>query len=1355
MRNSAVKRELALSWLQFFGSVLRSRYFKLDRSNVLLEISSSVGDAAKVELVPTPSQMSRCVIDCSSGNTAPIMLRLVLLAIQLLNSLSLQQELIEGPVRVSGPVSVPRGGTVDLRQVVALRLELLPATSVCKVSSLTIPKKDCAIIHPKVFDCRSYSGVISYQHLGCFAPRELAPFMISTLPVNYSDHHSIAASRAGNHFHPAQTTAAMFAVEVHVTDAHPIIRSITVDTALADPVREPGLLNVTIIFPQSLIGSSHYEVVTKWEEFLFPEAGDLKGVLNQPIPGGYVPVASLTYQSRYSELNRYAHTDYILVRLYAQWEPGLNTTRHSYYFLLPFGTNGSEVVTQGRETRLRRELLRVRQAATTPVHRGNFSQFNFTKSLVSLTRSMSPSKDNQVPTFLYTFPVFKSGSFRSAISSTDNVSFTVFSDLELTRGHVSFHPTDSNSVATFTFPYNITDVAGILIATGEVSIFSLGRDWSYPSQRTNKPLQVAEGGGAIITEHVMDLYLTASCDDGTLLRVTSQPRDGSLVYRNGTRVQEEWISFLEVSEFSLVRYYHSGSDTLYDTVHWEVWCPVAGPSYFTVTHILVAGIDDSNPSLHLPPLVTAYRGLPVLLSKAMFKPRDADSSLDDIIIRAHQGRGSFRHLSCGMPRSKCVSQYRPVVSADCLVRDSNSVDQFKVRDLEELLVWYIPDNTSMAEVVEFTVMDSHSQGPAIYSLIIVISPVPVHQSLVFSVDEIFPRVLKSRPLPMSQLRRVFITPYFLFSQASPFSSADVRYHVVVPPALGHLCHVSRVPSCTESLTTFTQLQVSHREIVYETNHISERSSDNFTFILSADLFFSSRNITHVFQLTTHSSNITISKIPLVVRTGSEEKFNSSHFRTFSDLLNTTEIIFQILRPAQFGAVSLQSQARPTVSMTSTLGTSSTFSYADVVAGNLSYNSSASRQGNLCHDEMELDVVSAVGRFRGQVPIVLMKDTETALSVLVEPRTLIGQRYFKLGKEDVSVSSPFCSEWMEFELVSTPSLGHFAVRDHLHLTEWPLLATDRISVSDIQMGKVTYRIPDTVPIHGNINDTFLFRALDPSLGSRNSVPVEREFNFTVQIQPLSVHREYTLEVELAPQLVVTWLSRQQRYGHVFTSSDILSVNTSLPFQNVLIVVEESLTGGSFLLNRTLVSSFTLADLIVGHVTFLKNAIFHDDWYEEWFVVGVYAFLPDLLWRAQVLQVKMVWAMMEMKQSRLFVTEDQRTVHISIRYVLVYLRSLKVLEFNLVYGPCGASLLIAWNVCMCLCAFVCVYLCACLHFLCMCVCKHWECLLRVSDDIVVCVCVCVVVCVCFGMSVVFCGVRGTDTDFFMKYKWFSQE
>lgn len=1216
-------------------------------------------------------------------NSTPVM-SLWLPTLSLLLLLSLSMHLLSyraaavGPVSVESPVRVSRGGRVDLRKVLDFRPEFLPPASDCKVTNLAKPGIDCGRVSPNIFDCRKYSGTILYQHLGCFTALELATFMLTALPHNYSSAAAsgAASSSSFSSLQPVPVHASVFSVEVHVEDPHPVFKTLKVEAVQADVSsnRSGGVLNLTIVFPPPMVGRCHYEVLSGWRDLQLPMSGQLRGAVNQPLPSGYIPMSSLTYHPYHPESYDQTHTDYILIKIYVHRIPG-HSLLHAYG-VFGFRTSGSTAnasssfISTTEVVKLEREFLVVRQAANIPVSASDFASFNLTQSLATFRGASAPSVGQQDPLLRYTFPVLDTGSFQSVHSTSTNVSFSVFSTKELQDGQVSFHPTDSlSSTNPIIYPYNVTTVTGVLIAKGEVTVLATERDWVYPSQRRNLPLEVSEGGWGPINEATLHFYVLKPCDTLASMRAIRPPSHGHLVYRNGSHVRNAEVLLLAVGNTTLLRYIHSGGEAFSDVIYWEVLCPT-GPALQVVMSVLVAAVDDSHPALHIGSEVHVYRDWPIPISPSFFQLTDLDSSLDNIYFRVTQIQGSLLRTDEDITQSH-PHHFLPFVSTSNLRRYSQEkVCVFRLQDLNHLRIWYVPGNVTVGEVIELTVNDSINQGPEIYSLYMVLAAQQPNQSLVVSTTEQYPYILRKKLLPLHHQGHMYLTPYFLFSQAPPVSSVNVKYIVQTPPRHGYLCAVTH-DLCSPSLQSFTQQDISHRHVIYRPNNETLLVSDYFTFDLTVQGFFHTDNTVHVFNFTASPLETVVSNTPLVLDTaGRARQLTTQHFSIFSSLLQTTNLTFIILEPPRFGSLILMHHSINQGGAQS-LGKQSSFSYDDLIGNLLYYNSSQHRSLGLCTDQVRFEAFSPNGMLHGRLPIAF-KDGEKSLSVTTQPHRLIGLSRFSLTSNHISASSSFCAEWVIFFVRTTPRIGHLSMKDHTHKTEHELRVGSSFTAKDLQSGLVCYSLSSSSqPISVNSSDSFTFTSVDPSspawpmpptiVGGDNSdrggvgsggisEGSDALFSkFTVLMEPPLSKEDYILELNLSSRHPLTWLPNHQAYGYTLLPSDITHLNTTLPLQGVLLQLEKTPNWGNMVLNQTLVSSFTVADILSGQVAYLKNKVVRNGWFRERVELGLYAYLPNLLWLADVHHFVLEWAVVDFDRSIIAISESQGLVQLTVRYV----------------------------------------------------------------------------------------------------------
>lgn len=1176
-----------------------------------------------------------------------------------------------GPVSVKGPVRVPRGGTVDLRIALEFRPELLPPASECRVTNLARPGTDCGRVSPNIFNCRKYAGSIIYQHLGCFAALELANFMLSALPLNYS---SAAASRAArsssfSSLHPLPVHASVFSVEVHVTDAHPIFRTLRVEAVPAtssNPICGGGVINLTIVFPLSMVGRCHYEVLSGWRELQLPMAGRLSGTLNQPLPCGYVPKSSIAYCPHpQPPESQDTYADYILIKI-IHTLPGhpLQNAYGVFGFRIngPTGNASSSFGVVTEVVELESEHIVVRQAANAPVSASDFTSLNFTRGMTTFGGTNFFLTGETHPLFRYTFPILETGSFLSLQSTSTNVSYSAFSSKELRDGHVSFHPTDILSSTNFTiYPYNITTITGVLIARGKMSVLATERDSNYPAQRRNIPLKVSEGGWAPINEATLDFYLLRPCSTLASVRALRPPSHGHLVYHNGSHVEDSQVLLLAIKNTTVLRYQHSGDEALYDVIYWEVLCPLF-PALRVVMSVLIAAVDDTHPTLYVRSEVHVYRDWAVPISSSFFQPTDLDSLLDNIHFKVTQLQGCLVRRGTDITQPKSRS-FLPFVSMSTLQSyGQKRVRAFGLRDLEQQRIWYFPQNVSSGEVIELTVNDSINQGPEIYSLYMVVSAHQPNQSLVVSTKEQYPYILKNKPLPLYHGEHMYLTPYFLFSKAPPVSSSNVNYVIQTPPKHGYLCALAHNP-CLASLPSFTQHDISYRHVIYKPKNETLLLADSFTFDLTVQGFHHTDNIICMFNFTTSTPETADSDTALVLQTGSATLLTTQHFQTFSSLLHTTNLTFHILEPPHFGSLILTNNRTGARSLVKR----SSFSYDDLIGYQLRYNSTQHRSLGLCTDQVLFEALSPNTTLRGRLPIAL-RNGETTLSVTTQPHTLIGLSRFCLTTHHISVSSSFCVEWVVFVVKAVTRMGYLSIKDSARKTERVLRVGSRFTAKDLKYGLVCYSLSSTSqPISSNTSDGFTFTSMDPSshswhlpsttVGDDNSTDDDRGgggeggdaplSNFTVLLVPPPSNNDYILELNLSSRYPLTWLPSYQAYGHTFLHSDITHLNTTLPLQGVLLQLEKATIWGNMVHNQTLVSSFTLSDIASGSVTYLKNQVITDGWFSERVELGVYAYLPNILWLADLHHYVLEWAVLGFNQSSIAVRENQGTVQLTVR------------------------------------------------------------------------------------------------------------
>lgn len=1113
-------------------------------------------------------------------------------------------------VSVRQTVLVSRGGRVDLRQALHFNLQALPQGTDCKITNIVVNGSSCGFVAQNVFDCRTYSGPILYQHFGCFSDKELATFMISVRPSNYSPFESLSMQR---------TRATIFSVELIVMAPHPILTALRVDAAQ----QENGALHLRVVFPLAMVGRCHYEVVSKQPLLSLPLAGNLEGAVNQPLPSGYVPSSPLSYHPH--TRTSYPNTDYILVKIHLH-----KLANDTAYAILPFvvGLDSAEV------EKLERDYLVIRQAVNTPVSVSSFHNLSLAAIGGHLLR--------------YTFPVKTTGSFRSLYSTAKNVSHSVFTSEELLAGQVSFHPTDDLSSSN-PFTYYVTDAVGVLIARGEVVVLAGERMWEWPSQRKNVPLTVIEGGVSAINGSTLSFYLLSGCRYRASMQVLRPPSYGELIYENGSRVGDEQIPLWVVSNTSLLRYRHRGGEELGDVMHWEVKCS-SGPSLQVLMSVLVVPLDDAPPTLSVQSEVWTYQDWVFPLSPSPLHVMDPDSPRQNIHFTVHQKwmEGTLLRVFQDSSSLDNGSVLFPLLSFENIIPSIQravfyEVLEFSLMDLEQQKIWYAPAPGSEVDSIALTANDSINRGALITTLHIRISPHTPNQNLLISTHNQYPNVLRNKPIPLSEEGHMYLTPYFLYSQAPPSSPRNVQYVVQSPPQHGHLCSLSET-SCTKSLQAFTQREINYHEIIYRSNR-EELSRDNFTFIVTVQGIAHTEPVVYTFNwtLARRQDTVVISK-QFWIYLGSKKRIAAKFFRPLVSLLDSRNITFKIIEQPQYGYLILQNAS----------GKPTSFTFADVLNRLLWYKSTQNSgpQPASCTDQIIFNATSPQSSVRVRLPLLLRRGEEI-LSVELRQRMLQGLLYFTFTTKDFIVSSSFCPEHVSFTVNVPPTRGQLNLKDHTYKTERELVVGSTFTAKDIQSGALSYHLTlsDLMIASNASQDGFDVSASDPK--SKWPPPVDnRNANsnmghFVVILIP-SPNQEYILEVKFSSEHPLTWQPSQQFYGYAFTSSDIDLLNSTLQPHEVVVQVESGLRLGNLAHRDTPLSFFTMATLQAGGVFYRKSSLTVEGVFRDRVQLVVYAYLPGFSQRAISHNFVLEWAVVRFETNEVIALEEQGNVTITIRY-----------------------------------------------------------------------------------------------------------
>ncbi len=1136
-------------------------------------------------------------------------------------------------VSVRGPVSVSRGGRVNLSPALAFRQ--LPLSTECKVTSIVGNGSSCGAVSPNIFNC-SYSGDILYQHYGCFADRELATFMVSTVQ---STGTVVSA-----------TKASIVSIEVLVQAADPLLAALEVDVAQSSGSQQNGAITLTIVFPSAMVGRCYYEVLSGWPNLPLPLGGRVSGAVNQPLPSGYVPKSALTYIPHSDSLH--PGMDYVLIKIYLH--KMVNNTLQNSFVILPFKTHFNSTILQENDPvvrELNRDFVIIRQAIHTPITESDFDRFNLTLNLpIAAEDPSNLLQPDPLPVIRYSFPVLRiGGAFRSLYSTSTSVSHTVFTSKDLLAGHVSFHPTYLQySTSTVVYPYNVTNLAGRLIARGEVAVSVMEINANLPNHRKNYPLSVPEGGTAIINRTTLDFYLLEPCEHRAKLQVLKAPAHGQLVFRNGSQIGQEEIPLWVLKNTTLLRYRHAGGEEPGDVVYWKVKC--LSSEFRVFMSVLVTPVDDAPPTLAVQSHLQTYQDWAFPLSPSSLQVVDPDSSLRSLQLTASSFRGTLLKPFQNSANLVNCSTLFPLMSRNHLISLIEKVElyevlSFSLHDLEQQKIWYVPAVGVEVDSIELTVSNTvNGVGPTIAILQIVISPRPPHQSLLISTSGEYPFVIKNQPLPLCAEGHMYLTSYFLYSQAPPRSSENVRYVVTSGPQHGRLCSIVKT-RCKSSLKWFTQKDINHHRIVYQPRAAKHLRNDQISFVVTVGGVSNVHSITHIFNWTVLPQHVRVIKKPFWLKPGTNKRISARFFRTFIEVLGTKNVTFVISEPPRYGNI-FQSNGTDQI-----LSRPSSFTYLDVLERrSVGYNHTQRRTPPVpvCSDHLNFHAVSPLQSIQGRLPILFSRG-ESALSVTIHPYTLLGLTQFVFTSRIIEVSSSFCLEFVVFSVETLPKYGHLSLMDHTLNTERALLVGSTFTAKDIQAEALTYRFTSPYPKLGNMSDSFRINATDPA----SQWPSDRQADigrFIVVIVP-SPQGEHVLQVNFSSGHPVTWLPSMQSYGYAFKPSDIDLLNSTLQPSEVYIQMDGGLTLGNFARGHSPISFFTVDEVQAGQVFYLKNSVILERVYRDTVELGVYAYLPGFSQKAAIHHLVLEWAVVELEQGSMTVLEWQGSLQLTIRYVCV--------------------------------------------------------------------------------------------------------
>ena len=1130
-------------------------------------------------------------------------------------------------VEVNGTVTVLRGSQADLTQVLTFHN---PPTQ-CNVRHISKNGHSCGEVSPNQFDCKRYQGPILYQHYGCKSDRELVTFQLYVLPQNYS-----TVEYSNEH-----TRILIFTIEILVESSGPPLISLSrTEHSFENQSDNHSTHNFRIVFSQDLIHKCHYEIMNGWPLLSLPSFGMLEGLTNQALPCGYIDTNALTYKPYGDDI----HEDFILVKMYYHG----HDQSIAHYVVLPFQIEQSNTTneTEASISVLPRRELVVRQVANTPIY----------PSLLSFLQVL-PQPIEQHTVFRYIFPVLPTGSFQSIDGSAINVTHTEFTSEELVQEIVSFHPSDIlfvESTITTDYTYNVTTVAGMLVAVGNVSVVAR-YNHSRPTQRTNKPLALVEGGMALIDSRTIDFYLLGKCVMYGVMQVAVPPQHGQLKFLNGDRLNDSIVLIDAVKNGTVLMYEHSGDESIADCVIWTVGC-LSQPVLHVSMSILVAPVNDIPPHILGNPSITVYHNWAIPLTPSLLHVSDVDSSDDEVMVKVvqspeeQQTKGVVVKFTKEPTKNKALSNM-PFLDADYLLNASNVSSElsFVLSEVKNYSIWYIPPNNVSYDTINLILSDLNNEIYVSDAISVTVNSRNLRQNSFLSTNSNYPALLQNKPLPLHTHLGTYITSSYLYSIAQEHSSEHVIYFVRTPPSNGLLCHVSQIP-CYSSIFQFTQRDIDVQEVIYFPNS-EALVNDSFEFEITLDGIQQYDSHLYTFNMSAIHKETKISSEQIFwISVGGEKAIAAKFFRPFRKALSR-DLEFTVTTPPHYGSLVLKQGDSISTNHPQS------FTFSDLLSRRLWYKHYDSAHP-VCSDQFNFSVDNRTHTLTNMTLLILVKHDSSKLQVSVKPRTLQGQTRFVFSGKDFDVTSPFCPDFVHFTLTVPPSRGTLTLVDAKYNTLSQLEANSTFTARDVYSGLLRYHLVYVNSNSSSSFDEFDLTASDPinewpapgfakriSPGSYNT-SVENIGHFMVYFIP-SPDITRVLEIRIASPRPLTWLSAYRSYGHIMTENEI-TVNSSLKPREVVFQVEIGPAFGSVMKNITPAYIFDMQDVLDG-IVWYHSTERHEGISSVSFQLGIYANLTNYSKSGAKYDYVIEWATVQMERSTVTVTEESGVVDIVLRYV----------------------------------------------------------------------------------------------------------
>ena len=1036
-------------------------------------------------------------------------------------------------VDVVRTLAVTRGSSINLAGVFSVEYNrsLVPICTIRAVSD----GHPCGYVTPDNFACDRQLSTTTYFHHGCQSLYETLNFEV--VMVTYE-------GRA--------VAGIFFSISVHVVN-------VTTQQIVASYDADLGALGVK--FPAEMTGKCSYAFV-QHPNLPRSSQGNLsmphRFQFQQPLPCGYQPAPHISYTP--AQRNASSSIDYLSLRV-SCWQ-GWNYLPAIAHYMVPVQQASAELTVM----LLERFYLDVHELSDTLL----------SPSLIPISHLLENYSFIE-----FVFPVLKLGGVFSTVAAQRGIlDATTFTLAQLEQNTVHFRPNQSavgGSTMESSYHYHVTDVAGRMLAEGDMEVRVHPRTGRKPSLRTNAALTVVQGGTVEINSSHISLYPPTDCANFSVCVV--QPTvHGWILLPSGDLAGSNSNYFLPLL------YSNDGSKNRRDFSVWSLKCANYDVILVQISLHILPEPDDSQKTVYSR--VRAFQGYAVPLDHSVLGWPDLPA--DNSMLTVQATTGSF-FLACDNRSNATIvkvsnnSLYPFVHYTDVKCAQCSDHLYISAQDLLSQCLWYLtlPNVTLTHSSVTFT----HPKDGLLSQLSVVVvnqslesAFVPQAVELIGLEDNstlILPVLLHNKQLPLHNLDAVHITQDYLYVQAVGYLADEIVIHVTRLPSFGILCSIYQI-QCTESIFTFTQEDIVLQRIYYQPQAYDVNArNDSFEFEI---YYMEDQKLpsTYTFTMSPLDNEDVSPQRQFWAALAGSKPLSLKFVRHITNSLNNKKTIFQVLDGPKFGTLDHPSQ-------------NGNFSYTDLQERTVVYH----HNGKLvCSDWVLLTVTDGKQVIRFNLSIAIRLYPKIELSLHTGEHYLKSKESFVITAADMQVQSSFCPEFVQLNIVQPPGYGLVMLNDTRRGIVRHLGLDGTFTSLDLLQGQVSYVVIPNIAIVGNTSDSLLLTLQEPDTKQKDIVT--RDTNPTPSTTGVYQFLVYiTPSGNLDDAIIINFTVRSPKnihpldkhhYGTYFSSDDFHLWNDNIDPAEPQIVIDQYPLLGKLMKGNIPVNDFSLADIYAGKIRY---------------------------------------------------------------------------------------------------------------------------------------------------------------------------